>query len=162
LLSISKKTGGGVGTKTAAAALRFKLRAQINRPSVYILGSYRKEYTPRLRYTVERTNRSSEISGSHGGEHEDGCLLGCCAVQSGRSLQTFQRYLLPPSSRLAQMFVEHCSPHHGPRTPYVSLQISEVYSLLMSVWCSKEEALIPWESSFIKGGLYHSVRFPST
>jgi hypothetical protein len=20
------------------------------------------------------------ISGSHGGEHEDGCLLGCCAV----------------------------------------------------------------------------------
>jgi hypothetical protein len=23
-----------------------------------------------------------EISGSHGGEYEDGCLLGCCAVQS--------------------------------------------------------------------------------
>jgi hypothetical protein len=22
----------------------------------------------------------SEISGSHGGEYEDGCLLGCCAV----------------------------------------------------------------------------------
>jgi hypothetical protein len=26
----------------------------------------------------------------------DGCLVGCCAVQSGRSLPTFQRYLLPP------------------------------------------------------------------
>jgi hypothetical protein len=29
------------------------------------------------------------IWGSHGGEYEDGCLLGCCAVQSGRSLPTF-------------------------------------------------------------------------
>jgi hypothetical protein len=27
-----------------------------------------------------------EISGSHGGKYEDGCLLGCCAMQSGRSL----------------------------------------------------------------------------
>jgi hypothetical protein len=25
-----------------------------------------------------------EISGSHGGEYEDDCLLGCCAVKSGR------------------------------------------------------------------------------
>jgi hypothetical protein len=25
---------------------------------------------------------------------EDGCLLGCCAVKSGKSLPTFQRYLL--------------------------------------------------------------------
>jgi hypothetical protein len=39
-----------------------------------------------------------DISGSHGGEHIDGYLLGCCAVWSGRSLLTFQRYLLPPSS----------------------------------------------------------------
>jgi hypothetical protein len=30
--------------------------------------------------------------------HEDKCLLGCLAVYSGRSLPTFQRYLLPPSS----------------------------------------------------------------
>jgi hypothetical protein len=28
---------------------------------------------------------------------EDGCLLGCSAVLSGRSVLTFQRYLLPPS-----------------------------------------------------------------
>jgi hypothetical protein len=40
----------------------------------------------------------SEISGSHSGEYKDGCLLGCCAVWSGRSLPTFQRCLLPPSS----------------------------------------------------------------
>jgi hypothetical protein len=26
-----------------------------------------------------------EISGSHGGEYEDDCLLGCCAVLSGRN-----------------------------------------------------------------------------
>jgi hypothetical protein len=32
--------------------------------------------------------------------HEDGCLLGCCAVSSGRSLRTFRRCLLPPSSGL--------------------------------------------------------------
>jgi hypothetical protein len=42
--------------------------------------------------------RSGETSGSHGDVYEDGCLLGCCAVYSGRSLPTFQRCLLPPSS----------------------------------------------------------------
>jgi hypothetical protein len=38
-----------------------------------------------------------EISGSHGGEYEDDCLLGCCVVESGRSLPKFQRFLLPLS-----------------------------------------------------------------
>jgi hypothetical protein len=33
-------------------------------------------------------------SGSQGGEYVDGCLLGCSAVQYGRSLPTFQRCLL--------------------------------------------------------------------
>jgi hypothetical protein len=42
--------------------------------------------------------QKSEISGSHSSEYEDGCLLGCCAMQPGRSLPTFQRCLLPPSS----------------------------------------------------------------
>jgi hypothetical protein len=28
---------------------------------------------------------------------EDGCFLGCCTMQSGRSSQTFKRCLLPPS-----------------------------------------------------------------
>jgi hypothetical protein len=31
-------------------------------------------------------------------EYEDGCFLGCCAVQSGRQWPTFQRWSLPPSS----------------------------------------------------------------
>jgi hypothetical protein len=31
-------------------------------------------------------------------KRKDDCLLGCCAVQSGRSLPTLQRCLLPPSS----------------------------------------------------------------
>jgi hypothetical protein len=35
----------------------------------------------------------SEISGSHGVEYEDGCFLGCYAVQSGRILPTFQSCL---------------------------------------------------------------------
>jgi hypothetical protein len=43
-------------------------------------------------------NYLSEISGSHGSEYEDDCLLGCCAVKSGRSLPTFQRCLVPLSS----------------------------------------------------------------
>jgi hypothetical protein len=29
---------------------------------------------------------------------EDDCVLGCCAVSSGRSLPTFQRSLLPPTT----------------------------------------------------------------
>jgi hypothetical protein len=37
-----------------------------------------------------------EISGFYGSEYEDDCLLGCCAMYSGRIVSTFQRYLLPP------------------------------------------------------------------
>jgi hypothetical protein len=40
----------------------------------------------------------SGIWGSHGSEYENECLLGCCTLWSGRSLPTFQRCLLPPSS----------------------------------------------------------------
>jgi hypothetical protein len=40
----------------------------------------------------------SRIWGSHCGQYEDGCLLGCSAVKSGRSISTFQRSLLPLSS----------------------------------------------------------------
>jgi hypothetical protein len=39
-----------------------------------------------------------EILCSHGGDYEDGCLLGCCAMLSGRSSLTFQRCLLLPLS----------------------------------------------------------------
>jgi hypothetical protein len=31
-------------------------------------------------YTVFKQMKMSEISGSHGGEYEDDCLTGCCAV----------------------------------------------------------------------------------
>jgi hypothetical protein len=34
------------------------------------------------------------ISSSHGGEYKDGWLVGCCAVQSGKRLPTFQKCLL--------------------------------------------------------------------
>jgi hypothetical protein len=48
------------------------------------------------RNTVSSHHSSVPFSrgpGSHGGEYEDGCLLGCSAVQSRRNLLTFQRYL---------------------------------------------------------------------
>jgi hypothetical protein len=35
--------------------------------------------------------------------NEDGCLLCCCAVWSGRILQMFRKCLLPPSSGLSSL-----------------------------------------------------------
>jgi hypothetical protein len=54
---------------------------------------------------------TDEIPGSHGDEYEDddGCLLDCCTVYSGRSLPTFQRCLLPPSSGLIALMMEAAS-----------------------------------------------------
>jgi hypothetical protein len=49
-------------------------------------------------YHESRAICSCEISGSHGGEYEDCCLLCCSVVQSGKNLPTFQRCLLPQSS----------------------------------------------------------------
>jgi hypothetical protein len=50
-----------------------------------------------MSHMTQRANacRISSIWGSHGSEYGDGCLLGCCAVWSRRSLLTFQRSLLP-------------------------------------------------------------------
>jgi hypothetical protein len=45
---------------------------------------------------VMREAENSDVSGSHGDENLDGCLLGRCAMQSGRNLPTFPRSLLPP------------------------------------------------------------------
>jgi hypothetical protein len=38
---------------------------------------------------VQKTVLHSEISGFHGSDYEDGCLLGCRAVKSGNNLQQF-------------------------------------------------------------------------
>jgi hypothetical protein len=46
-----------------------------------------------------------EISGPRGGEYEDACLLGCCAVESGRSLPTFQSGGLISDD----IFLRHCT-----------------------------------------------------
>jgi hypothetical protein len=60
----------------------------------------------------EATLSVSKISCSQDGVYEYGCVLGCCAVWSDRSLPTFQRFLqeaagtstasveLPPGYRL--------------------------------------------------------------
>jgi hypothetical protein len=47
--------------------------------------------TDRFKVLVRGLDSLRRILGSYGGEYEDGCLLGCSAVQSGRSLPTFQR-----------------------------------------------------------------------
>jgi hypothetical protein len=44
-------------------------------------------------------NSSLEFSGCHDGTFKDGCLLGCSAVWSCKTSTTFQRCLLPPSTR---------------------------------------------------------------
>jgi hypothetical protein len=38
--------------------------------------------------------KSGTVSGSRGSEYDDDCLLGCCAVSSGRILPTFQRAII--------------------------------------------------------------------
>jgi hypothetical protein len=56
----------------------------------------------------------SRIWVSHGGEYEDGCLLGCSAVWSGRSLPTFQttrRYNPEDSHIHVRLFAPLCSDH---------------------------------------------------
>jgi hypothetical protein len=61
--------------------------------------AYRKYVETTKEYCIESQRGLSkqvlsEISGSGGGEYEDGSLLGCWTVLSG-SLPTFQRRLLP-------------------------------------------------------------------
>jgi hypothetical protein len=43
---------------------------------------------------------------------EDGCLLVCSAVQSGRSLPTFQRSLLPLSSGIIALMIDAVEDSH--------------------------------------------------
>jgi hypothetical protein len=52
-----------------------------------------------------------DISGYHGGEYEDDCLLGCCAMKSGRSLPTFRFYLdrQVPTSQTNSLCVAYSS-----------------------------------------------------
>jgi hypothetical protein len=51
----------------------------------------------------------SQISGSHGGKYEDGCLVSCSAMLTCRSLPTFRMYLLLPSSILTGLVMETAS-----------------------------------------------------
>jgi hypothetical protein len=72
-------------------------------------GMFPHPQTYPLKLHVSRSGKhlwNRRIWGSHAGEYEDGCLLGCSAVLSGRSLPTFQRSLLPPSSGRSPSSVE--------------------------------------------------------
>jgi hypothetical protein len=42
--------------------------------------NYSTEHTSTYIQTVMMNNNKDRILGSHGGEYEDGCLLGCSAV----------------------------------------------------------------------------------
>jgi hypothetical protein len=48
-------------------------------------------------YCTEKSTVTSEISGSQGGECEEGCLLRCRAVQSNKRVPTFQSCFQSPS-----------------------------------------------------------------
>jgi hypothetical protein len=71
--------------------ITFHYKVRFVSQHIYRFSVLKQQFNLRI-YTLCR------ISGSHCGEYEDGCLLGCSAVESGRSLPTFQRYLLPPLS----------------------------------------------------------------
>jgi hypothetical protein len=85
----------------------------------------------------------SEISGSHGGEYEDGCLLGCCVVWSGGSSPTFQRCLLPSenfyqttrrnSLKVSRQLLIHIGSWENPQQIY---NISHHYRTWRSIVCA--------------------------
>jgi hypothetical protein len=80
----------GKGCGVPSDALLFGLLAVLQPPC-----STRKPW-PQTRVITGKSG-TGEISGYHNSE-SDGCLLGCCYVQSGTSLPTFHRYLQPPLS----------------------------------------------------------------
>jgi hypothetical protein len=51
-----------------------------------------------VNFSWESANKMYHMMSFHDCEYEGVCLLGCCVLQHGRSVQTFQRCLLPPSS----------------------------------------------------------------
>jgi hypothetical protein len=60
--------------------------------STFGINNSRKQYFYNTSYeAIQRNKLNTEVSGSHGGEYEDDCLLSCCAVYSSRSLPTFHR-----------------------------------------------------------------------
>jgi hypothetical protein len=74
-------------------------------------GSYAS--VPASHFIPYRTQNICEISGSDSSEYEDGCLLGFCAVQSGRSLLTRLRgacclHHLPDDASTFETSVEVC------------------------------------------------------
>jgi hypothetical protein len=58
-------------------------------------------------YTQSRVNSCTlcEISGSHSSDNEDDCLLGCCAMQYGRSLLMFQGALMIQAASTSETLV---------------------------------------------------------
>jgi hypothetical protein len=65
---------------------------------------FREEFVFRVAVVISwicHLGRSKfEISGSHGGEYEDGCLLGCCGMWTGMSLLMFETCLLLPALKM--------------------------------------------------------------
>jgi hypothetical protein len=63
----------------------------------YLLVRFPQVLSPKPIAFYRRLKENCDIWGSHAGEYEDYCLLGCDTVQSGRSLPMFRRNLLLPS-----------------------------------------------------------------
>jgi hypothetical protein len=63
-----------------------------------VLNTSWQPWTRRQCVRIQPHNIARLHSSEDQNRNEDGCLLGCCAVESGRNWPTFQRCLLPPSS----------------------------------------------------------------
>jgi hypothetical protein len=78
----------------AAGAQSWPLSAIQYRVSIRIHGSVLGTLSLVSNVVTVHCSELGEISCSHGDEHKDGSLPGCCAVQSVRNWLTFQRCLL--------------------------------------------------------------------
>jgi hypothetical protein len=81
-------------------------------------------------YSIKlKTYAVREISGSHGGEYEYGCLLGCRTVYSGINSLTFQVCLLrlSPGHKVPLKRRSICTRLHGAKSHKTTILILTVY-----------------------------------
>jgi hypothetical protein len=153
--------------------------------TVYEMISWRAVYCSAMKmlWWLQRNNRMvSKISGSHGGEEEDGCILGWCAMWYGRCLRTLQRRLLPPSSGRWPDYVasnipegNHLQEHSTLEVPLFLFHVVWLLTLLLSrmmtgwarvVWKGRNRTHVSWSSwtptvEYLHEGLRaHSVPLP--
>jgi hypothetical protein len=124
---------------------------------ICVCGQYKVNYDTVTIVEIRGSNSVlGEISGSHRSEYEDDCLLGCCAVQSGRSLPTFLRSPDDGGSELlwnvgkyipdytAQYPRRQSSSYSSPWEPEISLCKG---LLAWNAWLSFQHVTIIWRQA---------------